>query len=227
MELTAISKWLNTAFAGFDYSILKFYHRLAESCGGVFTPIAEFFGLIGELGACGLIIGLILLLFKNTRRAGFSMMLAVGFGAIITNLSVKEIVARPRPFQSGVAEFYEWWQYVGAQSVSEYSFPSGHVTAAMASAVALCLNQKRWWVILASSSYVVLMMASRNYLMVHYPTDVIGGLFTGAFGGILAYLSVKLISKALEKHQDKKGCHFILNSDIRNIRDCVIKMQKS
>ena len=219
MELTAISKWLNTAFAGFDYSLLKFYHRLAERCGGFFSPIAEFFGLIGELGACGLIIGLILLLFKSTRRLGFSMMLAVGFGAIITNLSVKEIVARPRPFQSGVAEFYEWWQYVGAHSVSEYSFPSGHVTAAMASAVALCLGKRRWWVFLTSVSYVALMMASRNYLMVHYPTDVIGGLFTGAVGGILAYLTVKLISKFLETYGDKKACSFILNSDIRNIKN--------
>ena len=147
------------------------------------------------------------------------MMLAVGFGAIITNLSVKEIVARPRPFQSGVAEFYEWWQYVGAHSVSEYSFPSGHVTAAMASAVALCLGKRRWWVFLASVSYVALMMASRNYLMVHYPTDVIGGLFTGAVGGILAYLTVKLISKFLGNYGDKKACSFILNSDIRNIKN--------
>ena len=218
MELTAISKWLNTAFAGFDYSILKFYHRLAESCGGVFTPIAEFFGLIGELGACGLIIGITLLLFKNTRKAGFSMMLAVGFGAIITNLTVKELVARPRPFQSGFAEFYEWWQYVGAHSVSEYSFPSGHVTAATASAVGLCLFVRKPWVIGSASLYVILMMASRNHLMVHYPTDVIGGLFTGATGGIIAYFSVKFISRILEKHESNKACCFILNSDIRNIK---------
>jgi len=219
MELNVVSRWLNTAFADFDYSILKFYHGIAESCGGFFTPIANFFGFIGELGACGLIIGIILLLFKGTRRAGFCMMLAVGFGAIITNLTVKELVARPRPFQSGISEFCDWWNFVGAPSVSEFSFPSGHVTAAVASAVGLSLNIRKPWVICSASLYVIFMMASRNYLMVHYPTDVIGGLFTGAAGGILAYFSVKLLSRLLEKNYNKKFCAFIMNSDIRNIKN--------
>ena len=92
MELTAVSKWLNTAFAEFDFAILKFYHNLAQDRGGFFTPIAKFFGLIGELGACGLIIGIILLLFKNTRRAGFCMMLAVGL-----KRKIKAATASPRP----------------------------------------------------------------------------------------------------------------------------------
>ena len=34
MELTAIAQWLNTAFAGYDYTILQALHKLAEAAGG-------------------------------------------------------------------------------------------------------------------------------------------------------------------------------------------------
>ena len=50
MELTPFAQWLNTAFSGFDRAILSFYHGLAESAGGFFTPISIFFARIGDLG---------------------------------------------------------------------------------------------------------------------------------------------------------------------------------
>ena len=33
MELTAIAQWLNTAFAGYDYTILQALHNLAGTAG--------------------------------------------------------------------------------------------------------------------------------------------------------------------------------------------------
>lgn len=217
MEPSAFAKWLDSAFAFFDYSILNFYHSLAENTGWLLTPIMNTLSFVGELGAVGLIIGIILMLFKRTRKAGFSMLLAVGIGAIFTNLTIKDLVARARPFQSGNTDIIAWWNAVGAPTVSEHSFPSGHVTAASAAMTALCVTQKPRWIIAPAAAYVVAMMAARNYLMVHYPTDVIAGLFVGAVAGTASFFAVMGLTVLLEKHRDNKFCSFLLKSDIRNI----------
>ena len=217
MEPTVFAKWLDTAFSGFDYSILSFYHKTAEVAGFFFTPMAEILSFIGELGAFGLVIGIILMLFKKTRKAGFCMLIAVGIGAVFTNLTIKELVMRARPFQSGNVDFSAWWSYVGAHTVSEHSFPSGHVTAAAAAMTGLCISVKPKWLIAPASVYVIAMMAARNYLMVHYPTDVVAGLFVGALAGTASFFAVCGIVKLIKKHEDKSLFAFLINSDIRNI----------
>lgn len=219
MELTLFANWLNTAFAGFDYSILEFYHGLAEKAAFIITPVMEFFSIIGDNGYFGFALAFVLMLFKKTRKSGVCVFLAIAFGALITNITLKELIARPRPFQSGVEEFHLWWQYVGASEVSEFSFPSGHVTAAMASMTALCLNlrKKLLWLIAPSALYVVIMMMARNYLMVHYPTDVIAGVISGTVGATAAFFAAMGIFKLLKKHENNKFIGFVLNWDVRDI----------
>lgn len=214
MELTFFAEWLNTFFADFDFSVLQFYHLLAQKAGFILTPIMDFFSIIGDNGYFGFALAFVLLLFKKTRKSGICIILAIAFGAVITNLTIKELVARPRPFQSGVEEFHNWWVYVGSSKVSEFSFPSGHVTAAMATMTALCLTTKPRWLIAPASIYVVIMMAARNYLMVHYPTDVIAGLFAGAMGATAAFFAVMGIYKLLTKHGKNRFFGFILNFDL-------------
>ena len=137
------------------------------------------------------------------------------------------MVARPRPYASGIADFVEWWEFVGAHKHSEFSFPSGHTTSAMAGALALCLclclfngkenNKKYRWVIIPSALYVILMGASRNYIMVHYPSDILGGIIAGAIGAIVAFLFINLIYKNFEKNKDNPVSKFMLNADVRNL----------
>ena len=57
-------------------------------------------------------------------------------------------------------------------------------------------NKKIKWIF---PVYSVLIGCSRLYLMVHYPTDVIGGVICGMTAGILAYFIVKAVLKMLEK----------------------------
>lgn len=216
-----IAQWLNTTFAGFDYSILEFWHNAARSAGFILEPIMDFFSIIGDNGYFGFFLAFVLMLFKKTRKIGVCIFFSIGFGALITNITLKELIARPRPFQSGVEEFKLWWEYAGASSVSEFSFPSGHVTAAMATATGLCLSVKgKWkWLIAPSALYVIIMMAARNYLIVHYPTDVIAGVIVGAIGGTAAFFAVKGMYILIEKYSDKKLFRFILDLDIA----CIFK----
>lgn len=221
IDMTPIAQWLNSAFAGFDHAILEFYHNLATAASPFCTPFAEFFAVIGDGALACFVLAAILILFPKTRKAGLCIAFGVGVGALITNVAIKNIVARPRPYASDVAQFVEWWKYIGAPLESEFSFPSGHTTAAMAGVTGLCLglgkNKKTIWVWPVSIIYVIVMGATRNYLMVHYPSDVIGGMISGAIGGILGSLLIYAIYTGFECNRDKKFCAFMLNANIVNL----------
>ena len=120
------------------------------------------------------------------------MLVAILIGAVITNVLLKNIVARPRPYVDVQSAFHQWWKIVGSNVLSEYSFPSGHTTATMAVATAffLCGNKKYSWL---GFIFVVLMGMSRNYLMVHYPSDVLAGVIVGLIAGVLSYIIVNVV----------------------------------
>jgi undecaprenyl-diphosphatase len=180
----------------------------------------EFLSIIGDNGYFGFAIAITLMLFPKTRKWGLGVFLSILVGAVFTNLAIKNIVARPRPYASDVAAFKEWWTYAGAHLESEFSFPSGHTTAAMASMTALCLAAPKKvgkWIVAPSILYVILMGAARNYLVVHYPTDVIAAFVVGGIAAIVAVLLAKLIWKLLESHTNVKLFAFALEFDIRRL----------
>ena len=87
-------------------------------------------------------------------------------------------------------------------SESDYSFPSGHVTAAfeIATAVFLCFwtdgKKKLAWVFPAVA---FLVLCTRLYLMVHYASDVMFGIVAGVFAGACAFALALLCMKLFEK----------------------------
>ena len=215
-----IADWINTTFASFDYALLEFFHTLAVSASFILNPLMEFLSIIGDNGYFGFVIAIALMLFPKTRKWGLGVFLSILVGAVFTNLAIKNIVARPRPYASDVAAFKEWWTYAGAHLESEFSFPSGHTTAAMASMTALCLAAPKKvgkWIVAPSILYVILMGAARNYLVVHYPTDVIAAFVVGGIAAIVAVLLAKLIWKLLESRASVKLFAFALEFDIRRL----------
>ena len=145
--MTPFAQWLNTAFGGFDYAILEFFHTLATGASFILTPLSEIFAFIGDGALACFLLAAILLLFPKTRKAGICILLSVGIGALITNVTVKNLVERPRPYT--VEQIQTWWEYVGSSKESDFSFPSGHTTAAMAGAMGLCLGydkNRKWWI---------------------------------------------------------------------------------
>ena len=70
------------------------------------------------------------------------------------------------------------------------SFVSGHTTTAFSFATMLLLltwKTKRWDLGWASMVLAVLVGLSRIYRGVHWPSDVVGGMFAGIAGGCLVY----------------------------------------
>ena len=206
------AKWLDIVFAGFDGAILDFYHRLAEWCSALLTPFMYLITITGNKALFLILLSFALILFAKTRKTGFCMLLAILCGALMTNVILKETICRLRPYVASDL-FREFWTFVGAHAESEFSFPSGHTTAAAAAATGLWLVRGKKYLAI-SIPCVALMAASRNYFMVHYPTDVIAGAVIGTLGGIIAYLITLAIYRVINKHADRKFCRFVLNFDV-------------
>lgn len=208
--LTPIAQWLNTFFEGYDYTILDFLNTLAINAGGILTPLMKLISFLGEKGIVFFLLSVILILFPKTRKAGVCVFGAVCCGALITNIILKDMVARPRPFEAN-SVFRSFWDTVGSPAEDGFSFPSGHVTAAAAGMFALWFSKGKRFA-LPTVIWVGLMMLSRNYLMVHYPSDVLAALIIGIFSAAVAWLITRFIFNQLDDNDDIPVCNFILNA---------------
>jgi undecaprenyl-diphosphatase len=187
MEITAAAEWLNTVFADFDLAVTSSVHWLHGVGGAFFTPFFEFISFFGKGGICLILLSLCLAFFKPTRRFGTAMCLGLAIGAIFTNLVLKVYIARPRPYADQNSLFYELWLKVGQNIESDYSFPSGHTTAAFDSMTPVMIMGKPKYKILALT-FALLMCFARIYLVVHFPSDVLGGILVGLIAGCLGVL---------------------------------------
>jgi len=195
MEITAVAQWLNTAFASFDESVTAAVHGLYEAAGGFMSPFMEFISFLGDGGVVLIIVSIFLMLFRKTRRYGLAMLLAISIGALLTNLWLKPAITRPRPYVDENGFFYQLWVTMGQHLESDKSFPSGHTTAAFSAMTALFwVGKKRisWTAFL----FAITMGISRIYLVVHYPSDVLGGIVVGLFAGSVAALVAVKLPKA-------------------------------
>lgn len=178
-----------------DYNIAKLFHQLYLWGGDVVTNIMKVISHLAEAGILFLMVGLTLALFKRTRKIGITILFAVAIGFLFTNIILKNMIARSRPFETIGNDYYKWWLSADAIHESGYSFPSGHTTAMTAFAIAifLTINKKYSWYALF---FPILMASSRIYLMVHYFSDCVGGIVVGTVSALLALLIVTLIYKS-------------------------------
>jgi len=85
--------FLGGALAGVDNAVLSFWHSVALSCGSFFTPFMEFVSVFGKGGIFPICLCVFLMLFKDTRKVGVAGLLAVGVGALFTNVILKPLIA--------------------------------------------------------------------------------------------------------------------------------------
>lgn len=196
---------IDTAFYAFDMWVYSIFGSL--QCGFL-TVIAKIFTAFGDENFIipMAVLGVVMCFFKRTRKYGFSLLFAIAIGTIITNVIAKPAVLRIRPYNTlQTKEIWEqysvWYNNAGALSESDFSFPSGHTTGAFEVAVSLglCLRANGY----KKQSYIPLCIAictmgSRVYLMVHYASDVIGGMIVGSLAGVCAYFLAKLVCTVFE-----------------------------
>jgi undecaprenyl-diphosphatase len=183
-------------FDSFDMSVFTFFGEQIQSA--TMNIVANFITFFGgsEFVMPMAVFGLVLSFFKKTRKFGMAVLFAVLVGTLVTNLIMKPLFARPRPYvyYADNPLFMSWYEFAGAHIESDKSFPSGHTTAAFEIGVALflVLNKKYSWIFPVCS---VLVGLSRIYLMVHYVTDVLGGVLVGTFAGIMGYVIMNALMK--------------------------------
>lgn len=162
-----------------DKSILSF---IAEYIHNPFLDrIMPFITKLGNAGLIWIIISIIFIGNKKYRKAGILALCSLMIGFLLGEVLLKNIIARPRPF-------------VGMPNIellipkpSTYSFPSGHTTSSFAAvgAFAKMIDNKRVMIPLIVLAFLIAF--SRLYLMVHYPSDVLGGIVLGLISANVAY----------------------------------------
>lgn len=136
------------------------------------TPIFTFITHLGDYGQLWIVLTLLFLIFARTRKTGILMMFSLLGSLLVNNMILKNLVARVRPYE--VVESLN--RIIEAQA--DLSFPSGHTGSSFAAAVVILLMCPKKMGIPAMI-LAALIMFSRLYVGVHYPTDVIAGAVTG------------------------------------------------
>jgi membrane-associated phospholipid phosphatase len=151
---------------GFDQAILTALFHIAS------PGLTRFMLFVSDSATPLLLVPILLVLavlwWRRYRQDWIALTVAV-VGAAILNQIVKQIFERARPTL-----------FPHLQNVTGYSFPSGHSQAALAfySVLAYLIARRvdpKWRlpIYLLAGVWIVLVGLSRNYLEVHYPSDVL------------------------------------------------------
>ena len=169
-----------------------------QSLRGPLDSVVIGISRMADNGYVWILAALILLLIRRTRSAGAATLLALAGNLLLTNVCIKNAVARIRPYEmiagltSLIGPLHDW------------SFPSGHASASFAAATAMAfLLGKRFGI--PAFLLAALISLSRLYLGVHYPSDVLAGAAVGFIAGLLASLLVKAVCRKRSEKEQKQA----------------------
>ncbi len=160
----------------FEIQILDSIAGMHNSFLDTVLPVISSFG---DKGIGWILLSILLVCIPKYRKAGFAMALALIFCLVIGNMTLKPLIARPRPY----SYFPEMTLLI--PPLSDFSFPSGHTFASFASATALFLYHRREGI--AAFVLASVIAFSRMYFYVHFPTDILAGIILGVASGWTAY----------------------------------------
>lgn len=160
----------------------SFEFTLLEAISRIRFPALDFFMIflsnLAEWGAFFVFLTLMMLTSKKTRRLGSACAMALLLSFLIVDITLKPLAARARPFAVNVAA-----QLIYSPPRS-FSFPSAHCSVSFAFAACIKPLGKR---VSAAAYFLASLIAfSRLYLYVHYPSDVVVGIFLGIGIGVFS-----------------------------------------
>ena len=171
--VAAIQTFLNSCALSFDLPILDWIQAHMQSA--FLDTAMPIITLLGDAGIFWIAWAVLLLFFPKTRKIGLGMGFALILGLLVCNVTLKPLIARPRP--------YDLQEEMGVminlliERQHDFAFPSGHTIASFEAATVLLKNSKKMGI--PAMILAVIIAFSRLYLYVHYPTDVIFSVFAG------------------------------------------------
>lgn len=163
-----------------DEQILLFIQNTIRH--DMLTPVMKVITHLGDKGFIWIVLGILLLFWKQTRRTGCLTLISLMGSFLINNLLLKNLVARIRPYEN-ITELE-----LLVERAHDLSFPSGHSAASFAAAVVMYqLLPRKYGVPVLILAFLIAL--SRIYVGIHYPTDILGGMLSGT---LIALLTVKL-----------------------------------
>lgn len=166
---------------------------------GVMPIVTKF----GDGGVFWILVAVVLLCLPKHRRAGLGTGIALLLGLLVCNLTLKPLIARPRPYDYQLANFGQTISLL-ISAPRDFSFPSGHTLASFEAATVLLLYDRRFGI--PAAVLAVLVAFSRLYLYVHYPTDVFCAMVLGILFGVAGYLLSGAVMKKVRAKKEAKAC---------------------
>lgn len=148
---------------------------------------------LGNAGMIWILMSLIMCINKKYRKTGITVLAALLTGFIICNIIIKPLAARPRPC------WIDTSVPILIDVPSDYSFPSGHTLSSFIAAFVLLFSGNRFGY--AAVVLAALIAFSRLYLYVHFPSDVLGGIFLAA---LISYVVLGVSNKKFRIRKNNK-----------------------
>ncbi|MFY2764546.1 phosphatase PAP2 family protein [Arenimonas sp. MALMAid1274] len=167
---------------GFDEPLLRFARDFTSPGMDAAMTLGSELGFAWGVIPVDLLLFVGLLVATHVRRAIF-FGVTVG-GSALLNLAGKAVFERERP---------DLWLSIAPEHT--FSFPSGHAmgSATLAAAVLLLVwhTAWRWPALVLGGLFALWVGASRVYLGVHYPSDILAGWAAALTWSCLVYLIVR------------------------------------
>jgi undecaprenyl-diphosphatase len=154
----------------FDDALLLQAHALSGPTLDRFFVVVSALGYQWGVVPADIVLTLGLLVARRWREATFAGV-SLG-GSALLNMATKQFFQRDRP---------ALWESIAPEHT--FSFPSGHAMGSATLAmvvVLLCWHTRfRWPAVALAALFALTVGASRIYLGVHYPSDILGGWAAG------------------------------------------------
>lgn len=174
-----------------DLAILDFIQNTFR-CDFLDT-VVPYITSTADKGLIWIVLAVVLLCFKKTRKTGLMVGVALLLGLILGNGVMKNLFARTRPYDMPGVEID-----LLVKRLSDFSFPSGHTLASFEGAMVIMMRHKKYGI--PALVFAIIIALTRLYLYVHFPTDVLAGALLGT---LFAFIAVKLVDKVWNKAELK------------------------
>lgn len=165
----------------FDIPLLQWARGLAAPALDEVMLLVSALGFGWGVIPADILLGLALVLRRRFAEATFAIAATAGSGLL--NVAAKQGFRRERP---------ALWDPIAPEAT--YSFPSGHAmgSATLACVLVLLAWRTRWRtaVLAGSVLFAAAVGASRVYLGVHYPSDILAGWSAAVAWTVVCYFAV-------------------------------------